>query len=82
MNKSPSTEEIEKALKEIDFPSTEHFEWEENGQKYSSWKIKIPSSDGKKGIIIHTGDGGMEMFQKYLKKYINGEENRTGKRDS
>lgn len=47
-------------------PSIEHYEWEEDGQKYSSWKIDTGSA------VIWTGDAGKELFDKALKEQING----------
>lgn len=43
-------------------PSIKHYVWEEDGQKYSSWKIDTGSS------IINCGDTGMELFEKALKE--------------
>ena len=46
-------------------PKITHYEWEEDGQKYSSWKIDTGNS------ILNTGDGGMELFLKAFKEGFN-----------
>lgn len=75
-------EEIEKALSEVFYnrvgenkstraPSIKHYEWEEDGKKYSSWKIDTGSA------IINCGDAGMEHLEKAVKKQIKSEINKT-----
>lgn len=51
-------EEVKKFLK----PSITHYEWEEDGKKYSSWKINTGS------YTINTGDAGMKLFEEAMKK--------------
>ncbi len=43
-------------------PSVTHYEWEEDGKRYSSWRIDTGSS------IANCGDGGMDLFLKALKE--------------
>lgn len=57
--------EIEAAIKEAFKklgPSIKHYQWEEDGKKYSSWKIDTGN------MIINCGDAGMELFNKALIK--------------
>lgn len=39
-----------------------HYEWEEAGKKYSSWKIITPNG------VLNCGDGGMKLFMEAMKK--------------
>lgn len=57
-------EEIEEHLKgyEKQFPFITHYQWEENGEKFSSWKIITGTN------TIRTGDGGMKMIEEAFKK--------------
>lgn len=43
-------------------PSIKHYVWEENGKRYSSWKIDVGSS------IVNCGDGGMLLFEEALRR--------------
>ncbi len=56
---------IEEAMKELDFEFPVNYRWEdEDGNKYSSWKI---------GKGLYTGDGGMELFRKAIVEQVNKE---------
>lgn len=41
-------------------PKVTHYEWEENGEKFSSWKIDTGSN------VLNCNDAGMKMFEKAL----------------
>lgn len=70
MKKKLSNEEIKKRLDEafedMKWPGITKYEWTaEDGTKCRSWKINT------RGMIINTGDGGMEMFLEAVKKQAN-----------
>lgn len=46
-------------------PKITHYEWEEDGKQYSSWKIDTGE------MILSCGDGGMDLFQKAVRDRIN-----------
>ena len=52
-------------------PSVKHYEWEEDGKKYSMWRIDTGS------MVLNTGDGGMELFEKALKERMYGTNEET-----
>lgn len=71
-----SKEEVEEVIKDILYgkendtdtkprvPSIKHYEWEEDGEKFSSWKIDTGD------MILNCGDNGMELFEKALKDIL------------
>lgn len=56
---------LEEEIRKLRLPSIKHYEWEENGKKYSSWKIDTGSG------ILNCGDGGMKLFEEALKNKLN-----------
>ncbi len=60
------TDALKEAMKELDFEFPVNYKWEdEEGNKYSSWKI---------GKGLYTGDGGMELFRKAMIEQANKEQ--------
>lgn len=67
----PSKEEIEKRLLELCPDFVKHYEWEEDGEKFSSWHFKTTASrEGERSLSIHTGDGGARLIYEAVQKEL------------
>jgi len=53
---------LHKKISKIDFPHVKHYAWEEDGKRYSSWKINTGN------ITINTGDEGMKLLNEAFRK--------------
>lgn len=56
-------------------PDIKHYEWEEDGQQFSSWRIDTGS------MVLHTGDRGKAEFDRIFKEEMEKLIKNAGQRD-